>query len=101
MEPWQMYLDTLRQRATKVPDRAFGREELLAEAAHDAYQTTTNRLTQEGWNEEEALIVTRMFGQTVKEWLARDSSDWDRLRDELGKRYNDWSAASPRVTQGE
>ena len=91
MEPWELYLDELQRRAVKVPDQAFGRAEMMAEIAHDAYQTTTNRLTQEGMDGEEALTVTRLFGQAVKEWLARESGDWDALRSELDRRYHDWS----------
>jgi hypothetical protein len=49
-------------------------------------------MTEQGWNEEEVLIVTRMFGQTVKEWLTRDGKDWERLKHELGERYSRWSA---------
>ena len=92
VQPWEIYLAELRQRAERVPDHAFGRAEILAEAAHDAYQTTANRLTNEGMGEEEALIVTRMFGQAVKEWLSRNGSDWDSLGLELNRRYSDWSA---------
>jgi|SRR5687767_15540954 len=93
MEPWQQYLDELRQRAARIPPQAFGRSELLAEAAHDAYEHTTNQLTQQGWDEEEALTVTRMFGQAVKEWIARNGEDWDELGADLDLRYTRWSAS--------
>ena len=92
MEPWEIYLAELQQRAQNVPPQAFGRDQLLAEAAHDAYQVTADRLTGEGMDAEHALTVTRMFGQAVKEWLGRNGSDWDALRAELSKRYSDWSA---------
>jgi hypothetical protein len=87
--PWEYYFDTFNRRAVRVPARAFGRSELLYEAAHDAYQTTTDHLTGSGWDEEQALTVTRMFGQVVKEWLTRDQ-DLSTLRDELRKHYEDW-----------
>ena len=93
MEPWQYYLDELQRRTVRIPPRAFGRAELVAEAAHDTYQATTNHLTQSGWNEEEALTVTRMFGQAVKEWLAADGENWDQLRSELDRRYTVWTAS--------
>lgn len=95
MQPWELYLTELQARAASVPPQAFGRDQLVAEAAHDAYQATANRLTSDGMDAEEALIVTRMFGQAVKEWLARNGHDWDALRDELNKRYTDWSSKTP------
>ena len=91
MEPWQLYLDELQRRAERVPPRGFGRAELLAEAAHEAYRITTNQLTNDGWNDEQALTVTRLFGQVVKEWLASGGEDWDALRAELDRRYTHWT----------
>jgi len=77
MEPWKFYLDRLGERVGRTPPSLLGREALIAEAAHDAYQSTTNHLTAEGWDEEEALTVTRMFGQTVKRWLDSGNRDWN------------------------
>src|SRR5262245_64742997 len=91
MEPWEFYFDELRRRAERIPPRAPGRDEMLAELAHDAYQVTANHLTAAGWDDEKALIVTRLFGQTVKEWIARGSDNWDRLSDDLGRRYSAWT----------
>jgi hypothetical protein len=90
--PWEYYFDTFQSRAARVPDQAFGRSELLYEAAHDAYQTTANHLTSSGWDEEEALIVTRMFGQVVKDWLARGQADLTGLRETLRRHYDEWNA---------
>jgi hypothetical protein len=87
MEPWQHYLNELRRRAGRIPDHAFGRAELLAEAAHDAYEATTNHLTGQGWDEESALTVTRAFGQTVKEWITDDDGSWETLETELSRKY--------------
>lgn len=91
-QPWEYYYATFEKRAVRVPTDAFGRDQLLYEAAHDAYQTTTNELTGSGWDEEEALTVTRMFGQVVKDWLARGGKDLGHLRNDLRKHYDDWSA---------
>jgi hypothetical protein len=91
MEPWQLYLQQLRQRVGRMPEGAFGRAEIMAEAAHDAYQHTTNQLTEQGWGEEHALTVTRMFGQAVKEWIARGDERWESLESELTRRYEDWT----------
>jgi hypothetical protein len=88
--PWQYYFGIFNERAARVPAQAFGRSELLYEAAHDAYQNTANHLTGTGWDAEEALTVTRMFGQVVKEWLQRGQSDLTALRDDLRKHYDDW-----------
>jgi hypothetical protein len=93
MEPWQYYLDELQRRTERIPPRAFGRAELVAEAAHDAYQATANHLTAAGWHEEDALTVTRMFGQAVKQWLAADGESWDQLRNDLNRRYAEWTAS--------
>lgn len=89
-EPWEHYFNAFEKRAARVPDRAFGRAELLYEAAHDAYENTTNQLTSSGWDEEEALTVTRLFGQVVKNWLARGHTDLEQLRASLRQQYNDW-----------
>lgn len=89
-EPWQYYFDTFSKRAVRVPDQAFGRSELLYEAAHDAYENTTNHLTGTGWGAEEALTVTRIFGQVVKDWLARGDASMDNLRNDLRQHYTEW-----------
>lgn len=91
MEPWQYYLDQLQRRTERIPPSAFGHDELFAEAAHDAYQATTDHLTRAGWHEEQALTVTRLFGQAVKEWLAQGSGSWDGLRTDLDRRYTQWT----------
>ena len=92
MEPWQFYLQQLQRRTERIPPGAFGRAELFAEAAHDAYQATSDHLTRLGWNEEEALTVTRMFGQAVKEWLARGQDNWAGLSADLDRRYAEWTS---------
>jgi hypothetical protein len=89
-QPWEHYLTIFGARAARVPADAFGRGELLYEAAHDAYQATSNHMTDSGWDEEKALTVTRLFGQVVKEWLGRDGQDLDTLRQELKQRYEQW-----------
>jgi hypothetical protein len=91
MEPWKYYLDQLRSRAERIPQGAPGANELMAELAHDAYERTTNHLTEQGWDEERALTVTRLFGQTVKEWLARGQGNWEALNDALAGRYAEWT----------
>jgi len=98
MEPWKYYLDRLGERVGRTPPNLLGREDLIAEAAHEAYQSTTNRLTAEGWDEEEAITVTRMFGQTVKHWLDTGNRDWDDLADRTREAYERWVAGE--ITEG-
>jgi hypothetical protein len=89
-EPWQFYFEKFSARAERMPQQAFGRSELLFEAAHDAYQTTTNHLTETGWGDEDALTVTRMFGEVVKQWVTRGETNLDGLRTELRDQYAEW-----------
>ena len=91
MNPANYYFDELRKRAERIPPNAFGRAELIAEAAHGAYRATTNELTRQGWGEEKALMVTRIFGQAVKDWMARKDESWSELGSELDRRYTQWT----------
>jgi len=92
MQPWQYYLDELGERVRHLPADLLSRRELIAEAAHDAYQSTTNHLTDVGWDEEDALTVTRMFGQAVKDWIDSGSRDWDDLAGHTRELYERWTA---------
>jgi hypothetical protein len=84
MQAWQVYLEELRQR---VPDGAadvFGREQLISEAAHDAYQRAADRMTRDhGWEDERTLVVMRGLNAAVKEWIDRGGQDWDALGNAL------------------
>ena len=91
-EPWQYYFEKFSTRAARMPKQAFGRAELLFEAAHDAYQTTTNHLTNNGWDNEEALTITRMFGEVVKQWVKRGETNLEDLRTELKDQYVEWKS---------
>jgi hypothetical protein len=95
MEPWQIYFDELRTRAGRIDGETFDRQQLLAEAAHDAYRHTADRLTQEqGWDEERALVATRGMNETVREWIASEQPmDWDALRSRLEARGKTGSGA--------
>jgi hypothetical protein len=92
-EPWKQYYEEFRTRSNRVPPDAFERRALLYEAAHDAYETTTNRLTEAGWEQERALMIGRMFGAVVKEWVDRDGHEFERLESELEMQYQQWTAA--------
>lgn len=91
MEPWQQYLDVLQRGAERIPSHAFGRGELLAEAAHDAYQQTSDRLTSTGWDPENTLTIMRMLNQVTKDWIGSDGEDWDGLRRDMQRHYEAWT----------
>jgi hypothetical protein len=87
MEAWQIYMDEFRARGERASAQAFGREQGLAEAAHEAYRVTSNRLTQHhGWEDERALVVLRGFNAAVQEWVERGAADWTALEGELTRR---------------
>lgn len=94
-EPWQDYLDEFRRRADRIPADAFDRGALLYEAAHEAYEKTTNRLTSAGWHEDRVLVIGRMFGAVVKDWVQRDGQNVSDLEQQLRAHYDDWTANAP------
>lgn len=90
-EAWEIYYDELRRRAGSADRQRFGRDDAIAEAAHEAYRATADRLTAEsGWDDDRVLVITHAFGQTVKEWVTSGANDWDALRDSLKKQWHDW-----------
>jgi hypothetical protein len=90
MEAWQVYLDEFRQRGERANAQQFSRQELLTEAAHDAYQAAADRMTRDlGWSDEHTLVVMRGLNEAVRGWLARGSTDWDELGREMQRREQD------------
>ena len=87
MQAWELYLEEFRRRALAVDAHRFGRQELLTEAAHDAYQIAADRLTREhGWDDEHTLVIMRGLNAAVQKWLSRDGTGWDELAVELQRR---------------
>jgi hypothetical protein len=87
MEAWSIYLDEFRRRGEAASRQQVGRAELLNEAAHDAYQATTDLMTREhGWTDDHALVVMRGLNGAVREWVDRGARDWSRLEEELRRR---------------
>jgi hypothetical protein len=87
MEAWSIYLEEFRRRGESAQQQRFGLQEVLSEAAHDAYQAATDRMTREhGWTDEHALVVMRGFNGAVQQWLALGGGDWSRLGEELRRR---------------
>ncbi|HUP89290.1 MAG TPA: hypothetical protein VM100_08070 [Longimicrobiales bacterium] len=90
-EPWLQYYQQFTRRLERIPQDAFDRRTLLYEAAHDAYEHTTNDLTDAGWNSDRALVIARMFGSVVKEWVDGGGEDVQDLREELKSQYENWA----------
>ena len=87
MDAWQIYLEELRQRGGRAAAQEIGREEMLTEAAHDAYRAAADRMTQQhGWNDEHTLVVMRGLNGAVQEWMSRPGTDWDELSAEMERR---------------
>ena len=86
MEAWQVYMEEFRQRGERAAAQSVGRDQLLSEAAHDAYQAASNRLTQDGWEDEHALVVMRGLMGAVQKWIGSPDADWDALSLEMQRR---------------
>jgi hypothetical protein len=87
MYGWQVYMEEFRSRAERAQQQRFGRLATLTEAAHDAYQAATDRLTQEhGWPDERALVIMRGLNAGVQNWLEHGSVDITRLERDLERR---------------
>jgi hypothetical protein len=87
MEAWQIYFAEFRRRGARANEQRFGRQEMLTEAAHDAYQVAADRLTRDhGWNDEHTLVVMRGLNAAVQQWLELGGGDWDVLLSELRRR---------------
>jgi hypothetical protein len=90
-QPWQQYYEAFAQQMHRIPADAFDRSSLLYEAAHNAYQTTTNELTAAGWEAERALMVGRLFGSVVKQWVDSGEPSVAVLQTELRTHYQQWT----------
>lgn len=90
-EPWQIFFEEFRRSAGDVPERAFARDSNLAEAAHVAYEETTDLLLDEhGYPEDEALALAKAFNRTVNGWIQDAGFEWTDLRERLEARQQDW-----------
>ncbi len=89
-EPWRIYLDGLQLERGPVAARAWARDETVRRRAHEAYRATADALTGAGWDAEDALALTRAFGQDVSAWLERGETELEDLRRRLEQRWSDW-----------
>ena len=87
MEAWQIYMEEFRRRGARAAAQEVGRDQLLSEAMHQAYQATADRLTnQHGWEDDHTLVVMRGLNGAVQQWMARPGADWDALGEEMRRR---------------
>lgn len=98
-EPWQIYYEELHDRGADIPAREWNREGDLAEVTHEAYQATADRLLNHlDYTEEEALSLTRRFGQTVKDWIEEGEFSWEDLQEALEAAQIEWEQGRERST---
>lgn len=90
MDAWQIYMEEFRRRGERAAAQQFSRDQLLSEAAHEAYEAAANRLTRDhGWEDEHTLVVMRGLNGAVQQWLAQPGADWDALGAEMRRRETD------------
>ena len=90
-QPWQIYYEELHERAADVPEHEINRVEDMTEAAHEAYESTVDRLVNRlGHDEKDALGLTKSFGRALQEWMEEESWDWNELQEKLANRQFAW-----------
>lgn len=90
-EPWQVYYEELLERIEGIEEQRFNRAEDTAEAAHEAYQATTDRLTNQlDYAEGDALGLGKAFGRAVDAWIEDGSFDVDELAEMLETQQAEW-----------
>lgn len=87
-EAWEQYYDEVYRRAARVPEQHFDRERAFAEAAHEAYRTVANRLSEEGdWSDDRTLHVTHGLNAAMKQWIDCGECSWEDLRARLRRAW--------------
>ena len=89
-EAWEMYYEELLRRAGNIEDQLWNREEDVRLAAHEAYQSTVDRLADMEYEDEEAVDLGKAFGRAVKEWIEEGSFDIDELAERLENTQASW-----------
>lgn len=90
-EPWQVYFEELLERAEHVREQRWNQVDDLQEAAHEAYESTVDRLVNElDFGDEEAVELGKSFGRAVKTWTQGGSFDFDELAEKLEERQAAW-----------
>lgn len=90
-EPWQIYREELLDRGGDIPDQEFSRAEDMAEAAHEAYEATVDRLVNQlDYDEKDALGLAKAFGRAVESWIDEAHFDTDELTEKLEAQQALW-----------
>ncbi len=89
-DPWRIYFDGLRLDRDDQHAAGWARHDAVRQRAHEAYRATTDALTAEGWDAEDALVLTRGFGAEVQAWLDSGASDRDALQRRLEAHWLSW-----------
>ncbi len=89
-EPWRIYFDGLRLDRAHEDAVDWARHDAVRQRAHEAYRATADALTADGWDPEDALVLTRGFGVEVQAWLESGASDRDVLRNRLEAHWQAW-----------
>jgi hypothetical protein len=90
MQASELFLEEFRRRGERAASQRIGRDEMLSEAAHDAYQAATDRLTRDHhWDDERALVVMRGLNAAVGQWLAGGAADWQELETMLHRQESE------------
>lgn len=93
-EPWQIFFEEFRRRTDDVPERVMARGMELEDAAHEAYEETTDLLASEqGYDEDEALALAKTFARGVKQWIDDGDLEMEELRERLETSQQEWELA--------
>ncbi|MBR9990057.1 MAG: hypothetical protein KFH98_09895 [Gemmatimonadetes bacterium] len=96
MDASQIYMEEFRRRGERAAAQQVGRDQLLREAAHEAYQAASDRLTREyGWEDEHTLVVMRGLNGAVQQWMQKPGADWDALGEEMRRREEELKNGFP------
>ncbi|TVP58956.1 MAG: hypothetical protein EA351_02525 [Gemmatimonadales bacterium] len=96
-DAWIIFLEELRDRGEDIPQQEVNRGEDMAEAVHETFQATTDRLhLQENWKESRARRITKGFVKIATAWIkdaeAEGVMDWDDLAERLELFQQDWDS---------
>ncbi|HSJ13781.1 MAG TPA: hypothetical protein VK939_05170 [Longimicrobiales bacterium] len=95
-EAWELYYDEVYRRAARVADQRFDRGRAFAEAAHEAYRTVANRLSNEAeWSDDHTLHVMHGLNAAMKQWIDCGECSWDDLRARLRKAWGQATESRP------
>ena len=92
LDPVQTYLSHMRAAVDRMPAGTFGRDGILAEAAHDAYQKVADAMSSEGVESDHVLVIGRLMNEATRSWIASGAKDVTRLEQDMRSRYEEWES---------